>query len=317
MSSNNNDYSHLKELGKSNYEVADGESDIRNWVVKNEAGNILGEVDDLVFDSTARKVVFIILNLDKNELNLKERKVLLPVEYAEIHEAYKNVIYKRLMPNVIALLPNYEKGKFTRNSIDLTRTTFLSVMSNESSRQVQPDSHQTSNESGGRNQDKYTAAEQSYSEHQRSGDNLLKRDHDLHHEGNHTTDNSNSYTIIGVFEHARQTQAVMEYLLEHGYNKNDIRITTRQPGQEGSNADISGISRFFKSVFNNDADVKRYSDATDHNYVISVDTSSVHQAEEAANILDQHGSLNMKSLPHAEGETTGNSRVFRRHPAMT
>jgi sporulation protein YlmC with PRC-barrel domain len=131
MSSNSNDYSHYKELGNSKYQVAQGESDIRSWIVKNEKGNILGEVLDLILDTKSRKVQFIVLDLNRNELNLKERKVLLPLEYADIHESYKNVIYKGLMPNELSALPTYEKGNINRNSMDLTMSTFIASVSND------------------------------------------------------------------------------------------------------------------------------------------------------------------------------------------
>ncbi|WP_026898194.1 PRC-barrel domain-containing protein [Daejeonella oryzae] len=321
MSSNNNDYSHLKELGKSNYEIADGESDIRNWVVKNETGNILGEVDELILDTNAGKAVFIVLNLDKNELNLKERKVLLPLEYAEVHQSYKNVIYKGLMPNEIAVLPSYEKGKFSRNSIDLTRSTFLSAMNNDNSQQAQ--SKSSACQSAEVHPDSPVTSERSHTELPNSAAHNLDRGETRsfveHQRTNASASDTKEFTVVGVFEHSRQSQAVIEYLLNHGFNKDDVTVSTRQSelSHEHYNRDESGITHFFKSLFNNEDDVKRYSDATERNYVVSVDVPSSEQAEEVANILDQHGSLNMRNdhnaLVNSADGKTGYSRVFKRH----
>ena len=41
MSTTENDFAHVKALGKSNYEIAEGDSDIRGWTVKNAQGNSL------------------------------------------------------------------------------------------------------------------------------------------------------------------------------------------------------------------------------------------------------------------------------------
>ncbi len=302
----NNEYNNLKELGKSNFEIAKGESDIRTWVVKNGKGNILGEVEELIFDTDAHKAVFIVLNLDKNELNLKERKVLLPLDHAEINLAYKNVIYKGLSPNEIAVLPTYEKGIFTRNSIDLTNSTFMS-MKNENSLK-----HSGDNESG----NGQSSAAGNYFEYKRSAVPLSenKNVHIIDKDEN-VISHFKPFTVIGVFDHSHKAQAVIEYLRSKGFGKEDITVSTRHTelSYERSHRDESGIKNFFQSLFSNEDDLKRFSDATVNNYVISVDVSSVDEAEKAANILDQHGSLNMKG---DHNDPTGNARVFKRHTAV-
>jgi len=295
MASNNNDYSHLDELGNSKYEIADGESDIRNWVVKNENGNILGEVQDLIFDSKLRKVVYIVLDLDRNELNLKERKVLLPVEYAEINEAYKNVVYRGLMPNELATLPTYEKGKITRNSVDLTMSTFLASMSNsdvpagqvsEQTRPTQVDlNRQTDN----------IPSERAAVNPGITGDKF--------------------YTVVGVFDQPGQTRDSVEYLLNHGFVKDEITICTRHDEFEHDqkNREEAEINQFFSSLFNDNDEAERYSAAAARGSVVAVEVDSPERAEEAARILDRNGSLNMNAAADSDrGQTRGYSRIFER-----
>jgi sporulation protein YlmC with PRC-barrel domain len=299
MSSNNDDFSHLTELGKSNYEVAAGESDIRTWVVKNENGNILGEVQDLIFDSHLRKVVFIILDLDRNELNLKERKVLIPLEYADINQAYKNVIVKGLMPNEVAALPTYEKGHISRNYLDQTMSTFISS--------------QNTNVSTDRT-GSTAAASASGADASRQSAASLSRE---------TPRNTQSheshalFTVVGVLEHSRQSQAAIEYLTNHGFGREDITVSSKQSdvGHDRHYQDESGISHFFKTLFRDENETKRYSDATASGVVITVDAESKERAEEAANILDQHGTINMSGTnTHATGEgLKANSRIFERN----
>lgn len=299
MSSNNNEFSHLIELGKSKYEVAAGESDIRSWVVKNENGNILGEVQDLIFDSKERKVKFIVLDLDRNELNLKERKVLLPVEYAEINEAYKNVVYKGLMPNELATLPSYEKGNITRNSIDLTMSTFISSTRNET-----PAPQPVANTAW---------ASPPQTEEYKRPESTIQQDRNVQN-----TDGGVFYTVIGAFDQPRQTQAAIEYLLNHGFQKDEITVSTRHEEvlHHQNNRDESGISHFFRSLFNNDEEAGRYAEAAARGSVVTVDVTSSQKAEEAAKILDQHGSLDMSEARQAHVDLSeskkGSSRIFER-----
>lgn len=301
MSSNSSDYSHLIELGKSNYEIATGESDIRNWVVKNENGNILGEVQDLIFDSKARKVLFIVLDLDRNELNLKERKVLLPVEYADINEAYKNVVYRGLMPNELAALPTYEKGKISRNSLDLTMSTFLSSMRTDA-----PASQASADNSRETEVRNVETREQAANIPQQSVQNTA------------ATSNDTFYTVIGAFDQPRQTQAVVEYLLNHGFRRDEITISTRHEDfeHEQHNRGETEITHFFRALFNNDEEARQYSEAAARGSVVTVDVTSARQAEEAARILDKHGSVDMSAGRLADMSTsdskTGHSRIFER-----
>jgi hypothetical protein len=301
MSTSTNEYSHLTELDKSKYEVAEGESDVRSWVVKNENGNILGEVKDLIFDSRLRKVVFIVLDMDRNELNLKERTVLIPIEYADINEAYKNVVVRGLMPNELATLPTYEKGKITRNSIDLTMSTFISS--------------QNTNVSTGTATAGNTSQPQYFSETARQPGEPVSRDTDA--STGQRSQAETIYTVVGVFDHARPTQAAIEYLLEHGFGRQEITVSTQQTEvmHEQRNRDESGISSFFRNLFGNDDEARRYSDATEHGSVITVDVPSRDRAEEAARILDQHGSLDMSGSQenNTSGNTkAGNTRIFER-----
>jgi hypothetical protein len=76
----------LERLKKSGFEIVDGQSDITGWDVKSRSGKKVGEVDDLLFDQHNRKVRYLILDLDDNELGIDEnRKVLIPIGIAELY----------------------------------------------------------------------------------------------------------------------------------------------------------------------------------------------------------------------------------------
>lgn len=127
----------LEELQGSGYEIIDGQPDINGWDIKTRSGKKAGKVDDLLFDQDSRKVRYIIVDLDDNQLGLAEdRKVLVPIGLAELytksnrrerrnldpaHNAYDpiddgNVVY---LPTVSAeqldALPLYESGRLSRH----------------------------------------------------------------------------------------------------------------------------------------------------------------------------------------------------------
>ena len=114
LDENVNEYSHLEELGGSDYEIVDGEPNVKGWDVKNGAGEKVGEVDELLFDPQARKVRYLIVDLDDNELDLEDdREVLIPIGVAELHEKDDQVLVPNVTAEQLNELPAYEKGKVT------------------------------------------------------------------------------------------------------------------------------------------------------------------------------------------------------------
>jgi len=80
LNESNTEGSRLEELGGSNYEIVDGEQNIKGWEVKNEKGVKIGEVDELLFNPASRSVRYLVVDLDDNELELENdgRKGLFP-----------------------------------------------------------------------------------------------------------------------------------------------------------------------------------------------------------------------------------------------
>ncbi|WP_345949249.1 PRC and DUF2382 domain-containing protein [Mucilaginibacter sp. PAMB04274] len=87
MALEENKYDHLVELGGSDFEIVDGEPNIKGWDVKNELGQQIGEVDELLFDPQSRSVRYLIVDLDGNKLGLDEdKKVLIPIGLAKLYD---------------------------------------------------------------------------------------------------------------------------------------------------------------------------------------------------------------------------------------
>lgn len=108
-----NEEDRLEELGGSDFEIADGQPDIKGWEVKDAIGTDLGEVDELIFDKVSRKVRYIVVDLDENEVNLESRTVLVPIGLVSLNENDREVILPEQEARHLYALPEYEKGKIT------------------------------------------------------------------------------------------------------------------------------------------------------------------------------------------------------------
>lgn len=100
----------LQELDRSDFEVAKGEPDIRGWDVKNGAGLKIGEVEELIVDAQKKKVRYMVVDLDDNELKIEHRKVLIPIGLAELHEKDDDVLLPAITVDHLNSLPAYEKN---------------------------------------------------------------------------------------------------------------------------------------------------------------------------------------------------------------
>src|SRR3954471_2152492 len=124
MSSDNNEYVHLEELGGSKYEIVDGEPNIKGWDVKNERGEDIGEVDELLFDPESLKVRYLVVELDTNDTGLEDKKVLVPIGMAELKQSDNCVRLDRVSVAQLNALPEYEKGKLTHDTEHTIRNIF-------------------------------------------------------------------------------------------------------------------------------------------------------------------------------------------------
>jgi hypothetical protein len=122
---NYNESNRLQELGGSDFQMAEGDPNIKGWTVKDPQGNTIGEVEELLFDPQSRKVRYIVLDLEGNFLDLDPRHVLIPIGIAELHESDDDVILPNVTAEQLRVLPIYEKDRLTRD----TETTIRNVFS--------------------------------------------------------------------------------------------------------------------------------------------------------------------------------------------
>ncbi len=101
----------LQKLSGSDFEIADGEPDIRGWDVKDSFGKQLGEVEELIFDTQSRKVRYLVVDLEENDYDLDDREVLVPVGIAELHGDDDDVILNGVTAEQLRSLPEYDEDR--------------------------------------------------------------------------------------------------------------------------------------------------------------------------------------------------------------
>ena len=103
----------LREL--TDFEVADGNPDVRGWVVRGSDGQALGTVFELIVDPEAMKVRYLDVELAARlNLNEHENHILLPIGAASLDEEGDNVFVPALNAESVRHYPPYTEIQITR-----------------------------------------------------------------------------------------------------------------------------------------------------------------------------------------------------------
>jgi len=121
----NTQLNHLEELKGSDYQIAEGTPDIQGWKIVDYTGDKIGKVRDMLFDKNARKVRYIITNLDNDTIDLGNREVLIPIGKAQLDISDEKVVIPDLTLTQLSSLPSYTKGGITAEQEYAIRNTFL------------------------------------------------------------------------------------------------------------------------------------------------------------------------------------------------
>jgi stress response protein YsnF len=123
----NEQHNGLQKLKGSDFEVKDGDQDIRGWDVKDGNGRTIGEVDELLFDPSTRKVRYMIVDLDDNEFDIEEHDVLIPIGLAELDKDDDDVIIRNITAEQLRSLPAYDEDHFTHEQENTIRNVFAGM----------------------------------------------------------------------------------------------------------------------------------------------------------------------------------------------
>lgn len=107
---------HLRRLRDlTEFEVADGNPDVRGWPVRGADGRQFGQVFELIVDADALKVRYLDVELsDTLQINERDRHILLPIGVAALDEDADNVFVPSLTAQTVLEYPPYVEIQITR-----------------------------------------------------------------------------------------------------------------------------------------------------------------------------------------------------------
>ncbi len=115
---------HLEKLKGSDFEIADGEPDIRGWDVKDRDGNKVGKVDELIFDVQARKVRYMVVNTKNNDYKIDSKYILVPIGLGELHNSDDDVYLPGISADQVKSYPEYSNDDVTYEHETSVRNLF-------------------------------------------------------------------------------------------------------------------------------------------------------------------------------------------------
>jgi photosynthetic reaction center H subunit len=107
------------------FDVAEGDPDVRGWDVIAADGRKIGEVDDLLVDTTAMKVRYLDVEADDELMEADDdRHFLIPIGYARLDRDNDHVVVDGLQASEVASLPPYTHTPITRDYESSIRSRF-------------------------------------------------------------------------------------------------------------------------------------------------------------------------------------------------
>lgn len=107
------------------FKVAEGDPDVRGWDVVSADGSKIGEVDELLVDTSAMKVRYLDVDLnDELVAGDPDRHVLVPIGYARLERERDCVVVDNLNATDLQALPAYGHGPLTRDFESSVRESF-------------------------------------------------------------------------------------------------------------------------------------------------------------------------------------------------
>jgi uncharacterized protein (TIGR02271 family) len=108
------------------FEVADHDPDVRGWDVISADGRKIGEVEDLIVDTGAMKVRYLDVEIDKDYRTDDNRRMLIPVGQARLHDDEDHVHVNALSSSELKTFPRHS-GRFDRTYEDSVHRHFGST----------------------------------------------------------------------------------------------------------------------------------------------------------------------------------------------
>ncbi|MCX6215545.1 YsnF/AvaK domain-containing protein [Spirosoma sp.] len=114
-----------------------------------------------------------------------------------------------------------------------------------------------------------------------------------------------AHTVVGVFDNATEAQKAVDELVDKGFSRSSIDLSAQTGDYSNSDLDDdddSSVGGFFSSLFGNDDDnAKRHTRVATRGSVVTVHAQTDDEAEQAADILDDNGAVDVDERASAYG----------------
>ena len=101
-------------------------------------------------------------------------------------------------------------------------------------------------------------------------------------------------TVVGIFDKVVEAEKAVDHLLSNGFNRSHVDIADNTTAVDQHNDSDDGIGGFFSSLFGDSDDTHHHTTAAKSGVVVTVHAQSREEAERAADILDDYGTVNVK-----------------------
>ena len=107
------------------FEIAEGDPDVRGWAVISSDGREIGEVDELLIDTAAMKVRYLDVAVTDDLLaDGEERHILVPIGYARLDEIDDQIFIDGLSSERLRQIPSYGREPLAPDYDDRVRMYF-------------------------------------------------------------------------------------------------------------------------------------------------------------------------------------------------
>jgi uncharacterized protein (TIGR02271 family) len=107
------------------FKVAEGDPDVRGWDVLSADGRKIGDVDNLLVDTTAMKVRYLDVDIDDEHItDGQDRHILIPIGYARLDENDDHIFVDSLNTTNLGQIPAYRHEPLTREYESSLRSHF-------------------------------------------------------------------------------------------------------------------------------------------------------------------------------------------------
>ncbi|WP_048920695.1 PRC-barrel domain-containing protein [Rufibacter radiotolerans] len=250
--------SELKELGDSSYQLAKGEPDIRGWNIFDGQGKRIGEVKELLCDAHARKVRYLVVDLEGNLLDLEPRDILVPISLAELHPSEKAVIIPQVSSRQFQALPAYHRDQLTPEMQTQVQRIFVGDYV------YRPGVAQGSG----------LSTSETYP---------LDETMNKHAEG----ETQRAQHVIGLFTTPQEVDRRVQALSNHGFPKEQVEVAMRQSIDPQRGLSPKDFEAYFRQLFSTQAEAdQNFEKFRQSNALVVVKAYHLEEANAAARLLD-------------------------------